>query len=132
MSEDNVEIVRRIYEEINARLEFPPEWFAPDCVTDWTDVAPEGEIIHGIEATNALIASYFETFDNFHVAAEEIVHADEERVVVEIRDGGRMPGSDTEVTSQYFHAWTLCDGKVVRLSSHTGREQALKAVGLAD
>ena len=66
MSETNVEVVRRIYEEINARLEFPPEWFAPDCVTDWTDVAPEGEVMHGIEATNALIASYFGTFDNFH------------------------------------------------------------------
>jgi len=132
MSETNVEVVRRIYEEINARLEFPPEWFAPDCVTDWTDVAPEGEVMHGIEATNALIASYFGTFDNFHVAAEEIVHADQERVVVEIRDGGRMPGSDTEITSKYFHAWTLRDGKVVALSSHIDRERALKAIGLAD
>src|ERR1700730_18848468 len=112
MSETNVEVVRRIYEEINARLEFPPEWFAPDCVTDWTDVAPEGEVMHGIEATNALIASYFGTFDNFHVAAEEIVHADQERVVVAIRDGGRMPGSDTEITRKYFPAWTLRDGKV--------------------
>ena len=54
MSQENIEIVRRIYEEINARLEFPREWFDPDCVTDWTDVAPEGDIIHGIEATNAV------------------------------------------------------------------------------
>jgi hypothetical protein len=46
MSQENVEIVRRIYEAISARREFPPEWFEPDCVTDFTDVAPEGSVGH--------------------------------------------------------------------------------------
>jgi ketosteroid isomerase-like protein len=130
VSEENVAIVLRIYDEINARLEFPREWFDPDCVTDWTDVAPDGELIHGVDATNALIAPYFGTFENFHVAAEEIVYADQERVVVAIRDGGRMRGSDAEITSRYCHVWTFRDGKVVRLSSHIDKAGALKAVGL--
>jgi ketosteroid isomerase-like protein len=131
MSQENVEIVRRIYEEINVRLEFPREWFAPDCVTDWTDVAPDAGLLEGVDATNAMIASYFGTFENFYVVAEEIVFADQERVVTEIRDGGLMRDSNKEITSRYFHAWTFRDGKVVRLSSHTDRRQALKAVGLA-
>jgi ketosteroid isomerase-like protein len=132
MSQENVEIVRRIYEEINVRLEFPPEWFDPDCVTDWTDVAPDAGLFRGVDATNAAIASYFGTFENFHVEAEEIVYADQDRVVAAIRDGGRIKNSDTEITSRYFHAWTLRDGKVVRLSSHTDRSAALEAVGLAE
>ena len=68
MSQENVERVRRIYEEVNARLEFPPEWFDPDCVSDWTDVAPDGELIRGLDTTNAAIAPYFRTFENFSAA----------------------------------------------------------------
>jgi ketosteroid isomerase-like protein len=86
----------------------------------------------GVEATNAAIAAYFGTFENFHVAVEQIVYADHERVVAAIRDGGRIRGSGTEITSRYFHAWTFRDGKVVRLSSHTDEAAALKAVGLAE
>ena len=132
MSRENVEIVRRIYEGINARREFPPEWFAPDCVTDWTDVAPEGELLRGVEATNTALAPYFATFEDFHVVAEEIVHADRERVIVAIRDGGRLRGSDTEISSRYFDVWTFHDGKVVRLSAHTDRTRAFNAVGLEE
>src|SRR4051812_5866628 len=111
MSQQNLEIVRRIYEEINARVEFPPECFDPDCVTDLTDVAPDGELLRGVEATNAAVAPYFGTFVNFHVTAEEIVYSDHERVVVALRDGGRLKGSDTEITSRYWHVWTFRDGK---------------------
>jgi len=132
MSQENVEIVRRIYDEVSARRQFPPEWFDPACISDFTDVAPEGTLHRGIEATNAAIAAYFGTFDNFHVAVEQIVYADDERVVVAIRDGGRIRDSGTTITSRYFHAWAFRNGKVVRLSSHTDEAAALKAVGLAE
>jgi ketosteroid isomerase-like protein len=132
MSEQNVEIVRRIYAEISLRQELPHEWFDPACVADFTQVAPEGSISRGLDSMNAAIAPYFGTFESFHVVAEEIVHADRERVVAAIRDGGRIRDSDAQITSRYFHAWTFRDGKVVRLSSHTDRGDALKAVGLAE
>ncbi len=64
--------------------------------------------------------------------AEEIVYADQQRVVIAIRDGGRIRDSRAEITSRYFHAWRFRDGKVVRLSSHLERAAALKAVGLAE
>jgi ketosteroid isomerase-like protein len=132
MSQENVEIVRRIYEEISVRYEFPREWFDPACVADFSQVAPEGGLSRGIDSLNAAIAPYFGTFESFHAAAEEIVYADQERVVAAIRDGGRLRGSDAEITSRYFHAWTFRDGKVVRLSSHTDKAGALRAVGLAE
>jgi hypothetical protein len=40
MSQENVEIVRRAYAEVNARLEASPELFDPDYEFDATDVAP--------------------------------------------------------------------------------------------
>jgi ketosteroid isomerase-like protein len=132
MSQENVEVVRRIYEEISLRQEFPNEWFDPACVADFTQVAPEGSLARGIDSINAAIAPYFGTFESFHVVAEEIVYADRDRVVAAIRDGGRIRDSDAEITSRYFHAWTFRDRKVVRLSSHTDKRGALKAVGLAE
>jgi ketosteroid isomerase-like protein len=130
MSQENLEIVRRIYEEITVRREFPPEWFDQACITDFTDVAPGGSLHRGVEAANAAIAPYFGTFANFHVAVEQIVYSDRDRVVAAIRDGGQIGDSATEITSRYFHAWTFRDGKVVRLSSHTDEAAARRAVGL--
>ncbi len=132
MSQENVETVRRIYEGISARREFPPECFDPGCITDFTDVAPGGSLHRGVEATNAAIAAYFATFEDFRVAIEQIVYTDHVRVVAAIRDGGRIRDSSAEMTSRYFHAWTFREGKVVRLSSHTDKAAALKAVGLAE
>jgi hypothetical protein len=102
-SHENVEIVARIYEELNSRRVFPPELFATECVTDWTDVAHDGGELHGVGATQKGVSEYFETFDEFQVAAE-VLHADEHRVVTAIRDGGRMKGSTAEIWNDYFHA----------------------------
>jgi ketosteroid isomerase-like protein len=132
MSQENVEIVRRAYQYVSAHLALPSEPFDPDCVTDWTQVSPDFGVIHGVEASQEALASYFETFENFHVEVEEVLHADENRVVTAVRDGGRIKSSETEVWNRFFHAWTFRDGKVVRLSSHTDREQALEAVGLRE
>ena len=107
MSQENVRIVGRIYEELNSRKVFPPELFAPDRVTDWTDVAPGGDVLHGIDVTQRELSRYFDTFDDFHVSAE-VLHADQNRVITAIRDGGRMKASAAEIWSDYFHAWREC------------------------
>jgi ketosteroid isomerase-like protein len=131
VSRENVEIVRRIYVELNSQGEFPRQLFADDFVADVSDVSLEVRELHGIDATQSAFARYFETFDDFHVTAQ-VAHADAQRVITAIRDGGRIAGSGAEVWNDYFHAWTLREGRVVRLSSHTERSQALKAVGLED
>ena len=84
----------------------------------------------GVEAANAAIREYWETFEDFSVKLEEVIHADEKRVVTRVRDGGRIKGSDSEVWSTFFHVWTFADGKVTRLSLHNDRNRALEAAGL--
>ncbi|MGZ3304203.1 MAG: nuclear transport factor 2 family protein [Isosphaeraceae bacterium] len=132
MSQENVEIVRRIYREVGAHLALPGELFDPNCVTDWTQVSPDFGVLHGVEASQEALASYFGTFEDFHIEVEEVLHDDEERVVTAVRDGGRIKATDAEVWNRFFHAWTFRDGKVVRLSSHTDSAQALEAVGLRE
>ena len=131
MSQENVELVRGIYETLNSGRAFPPELFAPDCVTDLGDVSPAGEVLHGVDAMQQTLDAYFDTFEDFHVVAE-VLRADDQHVITAIRDGGRIKGSNAEIWSNYFHAWTLRDGKVACLSSHTARADALKAVGLEE
>ena len=49
-----------------------------------------------------------------------------------IRDGGRIRGSDAEVSNTYFHVWAFGDGKIVRLSVHSEVNRALEAAGLSE
>jgi ketosteroid isomerase-like protein len=132
MSQENVEIVRRLYEEISTRLDVPAELFAPDYEMDMSDMAWDVGVRQGLEAAREAFLQYAGTFEDFRIELRDVIHADEEHVVTEIRDGRRMKGSDAEMWNRYFNAWTFRDGKVVRVSSHTDRTRALKAAGLRE
>jgi ketosteroid isomerase-like protein len=132
MSQENVEIVRRAYEEVNANLDVPDALFDPDYEFDAREVAPNIGIVRGIEAAGEALREYWETFEDFNIELKEVLHADEEHVVTAVQDGGRVKGSDAEIWNRLFHAWTFRDGKVVRISSHTDRDRAFEAAGLAE
>ena len=130
MSEKNVETVRRVYEGVNTHLETPPELFDPEYEFDNTELWPDIAEVLGFDAAQDAMREYWETFEAYHVEIEEVIYADDERVVDLVRDGGRMRGTDTEVMNRFFHVWTLRDGRIVRLSVHTDRTRSLEAAGL--
>jgi len=132
MSQENVEVVRRIYSEVSSHGRAPAEVFDPDYALDLTNAKPDLGVLQGFEAAEAALREYWATFDKFHVDLEEIIHADDQHVVTAVRDGGRLRGSDAEVWNRFFHVWTFRDGKVVRRSSHADRQQALAAAGLRE
>jgi ketosteroid isomerase-like protein len=132
MSQENVEIVRRNYERVTATLQMPPELFHADFVVDATSVGAGVGVTRGLEAAQAFLQEYWETFENFRVELEEVVHADDEQVVTVVRDGGRIRGSDAETWSRFFHVWGFDEGKIARLSIHTDRNRALEAAGLSE
>ena len=130
MSDENVEIVRRVFEELNARLELPRELIHPDFELDLTDGA--GPVVQGLNAAQETMREYWETFEDFHYEIEEVITADEERVVASVRDGGRLKGSGAEVWTRFFDVVTFRGGKIVRLSAHLERNRALEAAGLGE
>ena len=132
MSERNVETVRRVYEGVNARLEVPRELFDPEYEFDNTELWPDIAGVLGFDAAQETMREYWVTFEAYRVEIDELVHADEGRVVVAVRDGGRMRGTDAEVWNRFFHVWTLRDGRIVRLSVHTDRSRSLEAAGLRE
>lgn len=131
-SDQNVQAVRRVYEGVNARLETPRELFDPDYEFDNTELWPDLVEILGFEAAQEAMREYWETFEAYHVEIEEVIYADEERVVNVVRDGGRMGGTDAEVWNRFLHVWTFRDGKIARLSIHTDRARALEVAGLSE
>jgi ketosteroid isomerase-like protein len=132
MSEENVETVRRVYAGVNARLEAPRELFDPDYEFDNMELWPDIVEVLGFDSAQEAMREYWETFEAYHVEIDEVIYADEGRVVDVVRDGGRMRGTDAEVWNRFFHVWTLRDGRIVRLSIHTDRKRALEAAGLSE
>ena len=132
MSEQNVETVRRVYEGVTARMEVPRELFDPDYEFDNRELWPDQGEVLGFDAAQTAMREYWETFEAYRVEIDELIHADERRVVDLVRDGGRIRGSDAEVWNRFFHVWTLRDGKIVRLSVHTDRNRALEVASLSE
>jgi ketosteroid isomerase-like protein len=130
MSQENVKIVRDIYEAFN-RGEPSLASFTAGFELDPTDVSPDGSVVRGTEAASEMQA-YWETFDDFRVEVEEVIHADDEHVVCVVRDWGRIPGSGAEVSNRFFNAFTFRDGRITRLSFHTDKNRALEAAGLSE
>jgi ketosteroid isomerase-like protein len=131
MSQENVEIVRRTYQAL-PNLETVRDLYRPDYEMDLTDIAPDIGVVRGFDQNLEALRPYFETFEDFHVEIEEVIHADEEQVVTAVRDGGRMRGRGSEVRNHRVHVWTFRNGRVVRFSSHLDRNQALEAAGLRE
>jgi ketosteroid isomerase-like protein len=129
MSHENVEAVRRVYEGVNDRMEVPREPFDPDYEFDNTELWPDIAEVLGFDAAQEAMREYWETFEAYRVEIEEVIHADEGRAVVAVRDGGRMRGADAEVWNTFFHVWTFRDGSIIRLSVHTDRNRALEVAG---
>ena len=128
----SVEMVRDMYEAFN-RGELPLASFTTDFELDATDVSPDATgVMRGIKAVEGEMQAYWKTFDGFRVELEEVIHADDERVVGVVRDRGRIPGSDAEISNRFFNVFTFRDGRITRLSFHTDRSSALEAAGLLE
>jgi ketosteroid isomerase-like protein len=132
MSEENIKAAQRAYAGINSRGEPPADLFADELTVDVTDASPELGVTRDREAVRRLIREYIETFEEFHVELEEVIHADKNFVITAVRDGGRMRGSRTEVRNRFFHVIEFDDTKITAWASYTDRHRALEAAGLSE
>jgi ketosteroid isomerase-like protein len=145
MSQENVELVRRIYEALDlsvpgsvSRYRGPPEsikglidpeieWQGP---REFPDLA---ETVYGYEGMARYGAKIAEVLDDYRMVPERFIDARDDRVVVFSREGGRGKTSGAPVqTHLTAHLWTLKDGKAIRMQSYWERAAALEAVGLRE
>ena len=102
MSEENVEIVRRLYETMNATgLEATIPFLDPDFEfvppADW----PDSLTLQGIEPIQEMARQWVETFDDFKIDPERFVNIGGDRVLVYAPDRGRIKDSDVEIDNAF-------------------------------
>jgi ketosteroid isomerase-like protein len=133
MSQENVEIVRRLFER----------WAVGDLTGDCFDRDLEysriGAETPGLEGRwlgrdemAASMRDYLRAFSDLRIEAERIVDLSEDRVLVLSRHTARGKQSGVPIEHEIGDLLTLRDGKIVRFDSYWNRAQALEAAGLSE
>jgi ketosteroid isomerase-like protein len=133
MSQENVEIVRRIYDLVNAAgLGAVEDFIHPDAEVVPPPIWPEGSTLRGRDQIREFAHQWRETFEEFKVEPERYLDSGRDGVVVYVRDHGRIKGSPAQIDTRVIHVWTLAGGKVIRWQLFTDERQALEAAGLRE
>jgi ketosteroid isomerase-like protein len=140
MSQANVEIVRRVYEDWWAGLERddPGAVFDSEAVADDAEFTVEGGMLdgrsvwRGREEYVEWFRSWTGEFEDWSLRVERLIDAGHDRVVALTHQSGTGRESGAPVEFKVGGVWELRDGRVVRLRSYFSHADALEAAGLRD
>jgi ketosteroid isomerase-like protein len=125
MSQENVEIVRRVYEGWSRGDFSETELFDPEIefeMVDWPHPAKS----RGIEAMAETWLATLAAWEDFRAVPEEVTdHGDNVLVLNSISGRGR--GSGAGVTAMTATVWSVEGGRVVRLALYWETERARQA-----
>jgi ketosteroid isomerase-like protein len=137
MSQENVELVRRVFQAVSRRdSEAVLALYDPDVEWDATR-SPLGlvtgiSVFHGHHGLRRAFREWYEGWDRVVDEVEEVIDAGEQVIaVVTLRARGRSSGVDVE-WEHYASIWTIRDGRIVRVVWLPSRAEALEAVGLSE
>jgi ketosteroid isomerase-like protein len=132
-SEQNMRIVREHFENTNARrFQAAMEGYDPSVVMVVSeDVAVDPGVYRGAEAVGEWFGSWFRSFaPSYRLEVVEMISAGEAVVTaVDHRAVGRRSGA--VVTTRYYNAYWIRQGKIARLELFRDRAEALEAVGIS-
>src|SRR5512132_2413955 len=132
MSEENVEIVRQMYDAYySGDAEVALDYFDPDVVVDASKGRPDLGIGHGREQVRRVVTSWVGTWDEFHEEIEEMRDLGS-RVLVLTVQHGRGRGSGVEVEARYTFLYDVHGGKITRMALYGELGEALEAAGLSE
>jgi ketosteroid isomerase-like protein len=123
MSDENVELVRRIYEAWE-REESAGDFIAEDIEY----VNPSYAVEPGTRRGRKSFRVIRETYGDFQIRVERYVDAGEE-VVVLAQYKGSGQGSGVPVSGEHGYVWTVRDGQAVRFQWFQSHREALEAAG---
>ena len=137
MSQENVEIVRRMLEASDRRdtaavfAVYDPdiEWDVSDgkFVGDWMR-----SFVRGHTALHVWLRDWVSAWQDVEYDHEKLIEAGEHVVhFLRYHARGRRSGIDFE-SPPYAQVWTLREGKIVRMKVYAARGEALKAAGLSE
>ena len=132
MSQENVEIVRRVFDAFNGRdIAAFLELLDPDV--EWVPILAvlEGRVYRGHKEVQRWVEDLDPDWEFFEVYYEELRDlGDQVLVLGHWRARGRASGVELENPGTYLYE--IKRGKVVSMRTFTDRAEALEAVGLSE
>jgi ketosteroid isomerase-like protein len=139
MTQENVELVRRAYEELQAGLErgdpgaiFDLEFVADDY--EWIVTQPlEGRSVwRGREGVVEFLRVWAEQFDDWSFQVADLIDASDDRVVALMHQSATGKESRVPVEWDSGVVSELRDGRIIRARNYRSQAEALKAAGLRE
>jgi ketosteroid isomerase-like protein len=132
MSQENVEIVRRMYDRA---LQDPDALYELlDDNIEWETGGlgyPNPPTDRGREAVRQFFREWVGAFEEWGFEVEELSEAGNS-VVACIHQWGRGKSSGVDVDARFWQVWTMRDRKAIRATHHLERTAALEAAGLRE
>ena len=135
MSQENVEVVRGIYDAVARRDDVTPfDVYAEDIVWDLSNTRRAAlgmkPVYRGHEGVRLFWRESLSVFGEVDLEVAELMDADDKVLaVIREREIGRASGVPVDTT--HLAVWTLADGKVTQMQVFDDRQQALEAAGLS-
>jgi ketosteroid isomerase-like protein len=133
MSEENLELIQRIYDAYARRDNAAPfELYAPDIEWDISELGdiPIARVYRGHDGVRASFRDLFSAFRDFEIRPEALRDAGN-RVLATVSEQGVGGVSGAVVNRRHYAVWTLRDGTVERMRVYLDRSDAERAAGLA-
>jgi uncharacterized protein len=131
MSEENVEIVRRVYDAyLSGDFEAALAMIDPEVEWDGS-IRPEGKVYRGHDGIVEALRTWTGTWEAFRLEVEEIIDAGDHVIAVE-QQSGRGKGSGLPLRQQNFSIFALREGRITRVVFARTRDEALEAAGLSE
>jgi ketosteroid isomerase-like protein len=132
MSQQNVEIVRRVVDQFNGTGDLDWEMIDPDAVWVLEPPAFLAGTYRGHEGIRALLRAMAEVFDRFRLEVEDLVDAGDSVVGLGgFRARGALSGAEAPL-QPWSVVVRLRNRRIVTYTTYYRREDALEAAGLRE
>ena len=134
MSQENVEVVRRIVREINrGDIDSASDLATVDCELDFSNSrGPESGVYRGRDQTRQFFNAFMEAWASLRWELEEVIELEGDRALTASQLQMRGHGSGVEVSVKGASVWTIRDGKVAAQTLYQSKAEALEAAGLRE
>ena len=130
MSEENLEVVRQVYEAATRRdTATILTLYDPEVELDASALGVEGrggDTFRGHEGLRSLFDEWHESWGEIAYDYEELIDAGDQVISVATRHA-RGRASGVEVEQRFALLWTIRQGKVIRVIWFLDRDEALKS-----
>ena len=143
MSEQNVEIVRGMYEPFKGQDGTMVDWddeatremigrpYSPEVELRWSSRGPESRVYRGKDGVIQALREWVEPFSEYYTEALDYIDAGD-HVVVPTRQRGVGRASGATVEIDVTHVYEFRGNQIARVDEYETLKEALEAVGVQE